>query len=215
MDLIVLFDLDGVIINSHEVQKKALEVAYRKYCGEGEVPYEAFFRLSGDSLENIFATMGLPQEMTERYRQYSREHIEDIVFHERFLDIFDYLNQMEVKCVLCTGKERKRTLTTLQYFNIDHYFSKVICSDDVKRPKPDPESIEVVKNLLQADIEQLLFVGDGINDIRCARNADVKSVAVTWGDLPRDLLEPEKPDVLVNCIDELFYYLRVWISENR
>lgn len=207
----VIFDFDGVIINSHEVQKNALKIAYRDICGAGEVPYEEFFKLSGDSLENIFTKLGLPLEMVAKYREYSSSHIHCIEFNHGFIDIFEYLKINNIKCILCTGKERKRTMQTLKYFEIDHYFSMVICSDDVKNPKPNPESIEIVKSTYDLNSEQLILIGDGINDVRCARNACIKSIAVSWGDVAREDLKKEKPNVLVDSIEEILSILKQWI----
>ncbi len=213
MDKFVLFDFDGVIINSHVVQRQALEVSYRSICGEGEVPYDDFFKLSGDSLENIFTKLNLPLEMAAVYRAYSSRHIDSIIFNKEFIDVFESLKKKKVQCVLCTGKERKRTIQLLKHFGIEHYFVKVVCSDDVKHPKPNPESVEVVKQTYQLKDSQLIFVGDGINDIHCARNANVKIVAVSWGDIKREALEMECPDELVDSIEELRDSLEKWVNE--
>lgn len=211
----VIFDFDGVIINSHEVQKRSLETAYRKVVGVGEVPYDDFFKLSGDSLENIFQKLGLPHEMVEIYREYSRRHIDLIKFNSEFMEILDYFQQENVRCILCTGKERKRTVQTLRHFGIEHYFCKVICSDDVKKPKPNPESIHLVKKIYGMNSSQLIMVGDGINDIKCAKRAGINVVAVTWGDVSKEELVKEHPDMLVDNVSELFEYLRKWLDINQ
>ena len=158
--------------------------------------------------------MQIPIEKVALYREYSAKHLEDIVFHESFLNIFEYLTNNNVNCVLCTGKERKRTLQTLKYFDIEKYFSDVVCSDDVKKPKPDAESIVKIQNKYQVSPDRILYIGDGINDIKCARKANVECVAITWGDLTKELLEKEKPDFLIDTIDELYHHIKGWI-ENK
>ena len=215
MNLFVFFDFDGVIIDSHEVQRKALETVYRDCYGEREVPYEDFFQKSGDSLENIFSALQIPVEKVTLYREYSANHLEDIIFYEQFLDIFEYITDNGAKCVLCTGKERKRTLQTMKYFDIEKYFSDVVCSDDVKNPKPASDSIVKIQDKYQISSDRILYVGDGVNDIKCAKNANVECVAITWGDLTRELLEKEQPDSLIDTIDDLYSYIKNWVEKKK
>ena len=73
--------------------------------------------------------------------------------------------------------------------------------------------INAISYKYQLTIFQLIFVGDGINDIHCARNANVKIVAVSWGDIKREALEMECPDELVDSIEELRDSLEKWVNE--
>ena len=91
----------------------------------------------------------------------------------------------------------------LQMLSLLQFFDAVICSDDIANPKPHPESVFVLLNALSVKKENAIFVGDGINDVLCARNAGVRSVAVTWGDVPKNDLVKTKPDRLVDSAAEL------------
>lgn len=62
MNRAVIFDFDGVIINSLEVQRKAFTASYNKVIGEGTPPFKEFLSHSGNSIHNIFEIMGLPSE---------------------------------------------------------------------------------------------------------------------------------------------------------
>lgn len=207
----IIFDFDGVIINSHNVQVNSLKTAYRAVVGDGDIPYEAFFKLSGDSLENIFSKLGLPEDMVEIYRDSSRRDMDLIQVHEGILELLKDIRKKDYICVLCTGKERSRTQDILKKFNMEHYFNLVICSDDIQCPKPNPESINIVMHEFHLSKEQLIMIGDGINDVKCAYNAGIASVGVSWGDLPQEELLKAKPSKFVYSIEELRRTLYNWL----
>ncbi len=100
----IIFDFDGVIIDSHDVQIKALTESFKAICGEGVPSYDNFFMLSGDSLKNIFTQLGLPLEMIPVYQKISRENIGLIKIHEGMLELLKKLNEVGYFCALCTGK---------------------------------------------------------------------------------------------------------------
>lgn len=198
-----VFDLDGVIINSFELQKKALRYSYEIVGGTGVVSEEEFFRHSGNSLENIFRLMNLPQEMTSHYRKFSSENISCIQIYDGIVDLLEYLKEQNIICGVCTGKERKRTIDILKQFDLIKYFPYVVCSDDVECAKPAPDSLICIAQMMDIDFDDLVMVGDAANDILCAKNAGVKSIGVTWGEFSREELEQAKPDWVVDSFLEI------------
>ncbi len=211
----IIFDFDGVIINSHDVQVRALETAYRRVVGYGEIPFEEFFHLSGDSLENIFTKLNLPLEMVKIYREYSSNNIEMIRVHENIIKDLEFIRNNGVLCALCTGKERLRTEEILKHFNLKQYFKIVICSDDVQVPKPDAESILTIMSKLGVKKKNCIMIGDGLNDIKCARNAGVDSIAVAWGDVAVEDLKREKPHRIAYTVDDLYGLIQDWIYKDE
>ena len=205
----IIFDFDGVIINSHDVQVKALTESFNAVCGEGVPPYDDFFKLSGDSLKNIFTQLGLPLEMISIYQRISRENISVIKIHDGMIELLQKLNDTGCNCALCTGKDRSRTIEILRHFNMEHLFKIVVCSDDVINPKPHPESLLVIMEKLVASPENTIMVGDGINDILSAKNAGIKAIAVTWGDVSGDILFINKPTYISNTILELTSHIGI------
>ncbi len=203
MRMCLVFDFDGVIINSHNLQMKALEESYRKVVGKGEPPYKEFFLNSGDSLNNIFKKINLPLEMIPEYIKVSTENTHMILLHEGVKELLSELIEKGHKCALCTGKDRERTLYTLELLNLDCFFKSVVCSDDVMFPKPHPESLLKSIQNLNGDIYNSVMIGDGINDILCAKKAGVMSIAVTWGDTSIDEVIQAEPDAVSDTMQEL------------
>lgn len=214
MNKCVVFDFDGVIIDSHEVQKRALKKAVQETCANCEPPYDTFFENSGDSLENIFKKLELPLTAIPIYQKVSRESKEMINVHNGVIQLLEELNGMGIKCALCTGKDRNRTIDILSYLCIEHFFCLVICSDDVKRPKPHPDSLIQIKTKLNLIEKNMIMVGDGINDILCAKALNINSIGVTWGDIPKNKLINVKPTYVANTVWEVRTYIRQIFGES-
>lgn len=199
----IVFDFDGVIINSFELQKYALQESYREVVGEGTPNIDLFFSYSGDSLSNIFRYMGFPSEMVDIYNQVSTKHIEQIKIYPGIVDLLKNLHDIGIVCGLCTGKNRKRTLQIIDYFKLNSFFEEIVCSDDVQNPKPDPESLLKIVDSMNFDLDQVIMVGDAPNDIVCAKRCGVQSIGVTWGEVPAEILVREHPTYIANSVDEL------------
>jgi 3-amino-5-hydroxybenzoic acid synthesis related protein len=204
----VVFDFDGVIINSFEVQKRALKESYNIVVGVGEPSVEEFFSYSGDSLENIFRKMNLPLDMVKFYNEISRQQLDCIYIYDGMRELLQNLREQGYNCGLCTGKNRKRTIEILKKLDLEMFFDTIICSDDVRRPKPHPDSLELVLKNIGITKESVVMIGDAPNDIICAKSIDVKVIGVSWGEIKKEILVQEHPDYIVDTVDELFDRLK-------
>ena len=183
----LIFDLDGVLIDSSQVQESAFYGSYNEVVGDNNCPdFSEYMKHTGDSLPNIFQKMGLPQEMVIPYRRISSEAIWEISVN---WEIISYLRELcmigaHINFAICTGKDHKRTQDILDHFHISDLFDAVICSDDVEHPKPDAEPTLRAMNALNGDNQNTILIGDGYNDILSAKNADITSILTTWyGDM--------------------------------
>lgn len=129
--------------------------------------------------------------------------IESIKIYSGMEELLKQLTTDGYKCALCTGEDRTRTLEILNGLMLREYFETVVCSDDVDKPKPYPDSLVLAMNNMGIKPDNAVMVGDARNDILCAISAGVKIIAVTWGDVSKEVLEREYPNITVNTVDEL------------
>jgi pyrophosphatase PpaX len=102
------------------------------------------------------------------------------------------------------GEAPRDRAARLSYLPLEQFFDVVVGSDDTDRHKPDPAPLEHALGLLGATRDQSVYVGDSPFDIRAAKGAGMHSVAVTWGGIhPRERLEAEQPDAVVESAEEL------------
>ena len=199
----LIFDCDGVLINSINIQKCAFYGSYKEIVGDDKCPpFSEYMKHTGDSLPNIFRKMGLPIEMAGPYRRISREAIDQTIVNEELIDLIRELRELGIKCGICTGKDHERMIEILKYFNIEELFDAVVCSDDVREPKPSAMPLFKAMEDMGSDVNasNSIVIGDGYYDILSAQNAGCRSVLTLWYG---DEGVPREADYVVGTVKEL------------
>jgi 3-amino-5-hydroxybenzoic acid synthesis related protein len=203
----IIFDLDGVLIDSEPLMRFAFETVYHRMMQNGTPPTESFLEHMGESFPRIMDRLGLPRTLWEPYRELCQKHIDRIRLFPESRSLLERAKALGLKLAVLTGKDRVRTLHILQHFGIDHFFSAVVASDQLRCPKPDPEGILVTLDLLGCAAREAVMIGDAVNDILCAQRAGVKTIAVTWGIKPERVQTLCRPEYIVHDWESLFHVL--------
>lgn len=204
----IIFDFDGCLLDSLEVQKKAYYGSYDEVVGDGKCPsFDEYYKHTGDSITNVFKIMNFPNSMIDAYRRICTENIPLNHLNAEAFNLIDEYKKKNWKFGLCTGKERFRTYDILRYNKLEYLFDAVVCGDDLKEAKPSPLPILKTMELLNANIDNTLYIGDGYNDILAAKAANVKSVLTTWYG---DAGVPQEANYTVNSVSELREVLQLF-----
>ena len=110
------------------------------------------------------------------------------------------LRQMKKKIVIVTNNGRLGTDRTLEKLDLLAMFDAVLTRDDVDELKPDPRMLLKALNLAGVKADEVIFVGDAIIDIRAAKAASVRCVAVPTGPFSATRLMQEEPDFIVGSL---------------
>lgn len=198
----IIFDFDGVIIDSEAVMRVALHRAYSEVVGSGEAPIDAYLNHMGESFVRIMDHLGLPRTMHGPYLRHSRENAHLIQMYPQARELLEALKDAGMQLALLTGKDRDRTIETLQRFELRDLFDVVLTSDDLTHAKPHPEGIHRILAMTATASSEAVMIGDAVNDVLCAQAAGVPSIAVTWGIQPHRLSECQ-PDQTVMSFTQL------------
>ena len=197
----IIFDLDGCLIDSSEVQQMAFEGAYKEVVGDNKCPpYDEYIKYTGDSVDNVMEKLHLPPSMASVFRRISSDSIDKIKVNWDAIQLVRELKSNSYKMAICTGKDRYRTIAILEYFNIVDCFDALVCADDVKEPKPSPEPILRALKELGCLADEAVFIGDGYNDVLSSKKAGVKCVLTLWYG---DMGVPREANYTVNTVNEL------------
>jgi AHBA synthesis associated protein len=209
----IIFDLDGVIIDSEPLMRFAFAEAYRRVIGPGTPPIESYLEHMGESFPRIVERLGLPISLWEPYQALCRQHIDLIRIFPWARETLAWARAHDLNLAILTGKDRARTMQILEHFDLARFFELVIASDELRQPKPDPEGILRALRLFDCQANEAVMVGDAVSDILCAQRAGVAAVAVTWGIKPERVQTLCRPDYVVHSWAALIEVFRTLHAE--
>lgn len=191
---VVVFDLDGVIVDSFAVMREAFTIAYEEVVGDGNAPFEEYERHLGRYFPDIMRIMGLPLEMETPFVRESYRLADRARLFPGVADLLRELRNRGFRMTIATGKAGGRARHLLGTLDVLGYFDYVLGSDEVARAKPAPDIVLRGLELLQAKPEDAVMVGDAVTDIAAARGAGVDAVAALWGECDQAELLAADPD---------------------
>jgi pyrophosphatase PpaX len=207
---VVLFDLDGTLIDSGPIILASFRHATSTVLGRRIPDAELLAHVGGSTLQDQMRTFD-PQRVEELVTCY-REHNElahaDLAAFVWIEPLLARLREEGRRLGIVTAKRRATVDLAFARCAIERYFDVVVSADDTSRHKPHPDPILKGLELLGAEPEQAAYVGDSPFDIRAAKAAGVFSIAIDWGGIhPRADLEAEHPDAFASDQEELLAVL--------
>jgi AHBA synthesis associated protein len=199
----VIFDLDGVLVDSHEVMGQAFAVAYAEVVGPGPAPFPEYQRYQGLYFPEIMRRMGLPPAMQDPFVRESTRLADQVPVIDGMVDLLEQLRADGLGLAVATGKSGVRARSLLRTLKLLDYFDHVIGSDEIAEPKPAPDIALRALELLGTPPEAAAMVGDAPADILCARRAGVAAIAATWATVDEAGLLGAGPEVVLRHPSQL------------
>lgn len=187
-DSAVIFDCDGVMFDSRQANINFYNHILAHFdlsaMKERDVSY-VHMHTADESVRHIFR--GTPHgEQAQKYRvkmDYA-PFIKDMIMEPGLKEL---LRLLKPKFGLAVATNRSNTIgKVLEWSGLDEYFDIVVCSLDVKNPKPHPESLFKILGFFDIGSMQAMFVGDSIVDYETARAAEVPFVSYKNRELETD-----------------------------
>jgi phosphoglycolate phosphatase len=182
--MIILFDLDGTLIDSTEAILESFGVAFKTF-GQA-VPEDKLIEAEiGHPLDVMFPTLGVPTEEVDAYVHAYKMHYREISCAKTVL-LPEAKEAVELAAKyatlgVVTTKTAKYSIELLEHMGLMSYFDVLIGREDVINPKPNPEPIQKALAKLPSDTSEIWMIGDTCMDMLAAKAANVGSVGVTCG----------------------------------
>lgn len=178
-----IFDMDGVLIDSHPLHKKVW-ARFLASLGRSISEQELNFVLDGRKREEIlrhFLGDLTPEQMAEFgrrkdeiYRDFS-DDLATISGVEKFLAL---LETAGIRMAVATSASPVRARNTLAGLGILPKFAAVVTGHDVDKGKPDPEIFVCAAQRLKLQPQNLLVVEDAISGVAAAKSAGMKCLGI-------------------------------------
>lgn len=188
--LAVVFDMDGLLIDSESLVREAMILAAASLGFE--MPLTLCASMIGlpeaQGLSKIREHFGpdFPMEtyLVEERRQVDLLLAEGVVLKTGVLEILDHLDARAIPRAVATSSSRNSARKHLTHNGVFDRFDAIVAREDVERHKPNPAPFLKAAALLGVAPENCLALEDSHNGVRAAHAAGMMTVMVP------DLLEP-------------------------
>ena len=177
---LAIFDCDGVILDSREANR----VYYNAIL-------EEFGRGSMNDKELSFVHMHTAEESVKYlFRDDIAARKEALIYaqsldYTRFLDclimepgVGDTIESIRPPMLTAVSTNRSTTMSrVVDIFGLDRWFDIIVCALDVNNPKPDPEGVFKILEILGVEKDRAIYIGDSVVDEMVAYRAGIPLIA--------------------------------------
>ncbi len=203
---LVIFDLDGTLVNAYPAVTQSVNFTLMKL----EFPPQTATQVKravgwGDrQLMVQFVGEDLADKALKIYRA---NHLKVLEKGVRFMPgaqaLLRWCQAQGFLLAIASNRPTRFTEIILKGLDIKEQFDVVLCADKAKRPKPYPDILWEICQRLKVNKKQALFVGDMTIDVHCGANAGIQTVAVATGSNTKKELNQSKPYKIINRINQL------------
>ena len=195
----VILDLDGTILNSFRQRVYAWRKAFEDqgiFLQDSEI--ESLIGLPGMDLAGKYSSN--PEIIEKLEEQYFLEMLPKISLYEDYEETISKLRSRGIKPIIVTSS-RRELVKRLNLGNI-----QVVTIDDVTTGKPNTEAYLKASKILNVKINDMIAVGDSINDMIPAKTLGIHAILITHGRNSNitlyDFLIKDLSD-LIDCVENL------------
>lgn len=206
--MIILFDLDGTLIESTEAITSTFHHAFDVH-GEKNPTDEEIHALIGHPLDVMFARLGVDEDRVwdfvdtykQRYRTISKIKTELLPDAQKAVEIASTFATLGI----VTTKTGLYSQELMEHFGIMHHFRTLIGREHVEHPKPHAEPILKALDAINKKDDNIWMIGDTELDLISAKNAGVNSIGVLGGYGSKESLEAHTKNIFKNAYEAVKY----------
>ena len=177
---LIIFDLDGVLIDSKLNMKYAWLVTKKKYSLKAN--FKKYFENVGKPFEKILQTLNIFNNQKEIKKEFSNQSIKNIHKIKLFNNakqILKFIKKKKILSAIVTSKDLIRTKKILKHFNLKVDF--IQCPSKNLRGKPYPDQLLRVIKKAKSKKKECVYIGDTIYDKKAADKAGIEFVLASYG----------------------------------
>jgi phosphoglycolate phosphatase len=212
---VVVFDLDGTLVDTRPDIVAACNHALLK-SGRAALPADAIAGYVGDGSRCLCArATGLEASnvaidpILATFEEYYLAHPADgCTWMPHALATLEALRGMRL--AICTNKPQVVAQRLLEELGVIDRFDALVGGGDTPHVKPSAEPLLLVASRLGVRGNQLIMVGDGLQDVEAGKAVGAKTIAVAGGFTTTEKLRAARPDVMVESLAEVPAIVERW-----
>ena len=183
----VLFDQDGVIIDSEGIRRKTWIEALAIYgvqVTDKEFDEDYKDMMGKPSLKNAeylvrkYEIKTTPEEFLRKREELLDKYFPTIGLREGVRDLLDYLKERGIEMALVTSAFRRHVEMSLKNNGLEDYFTVIISKEDIRKGKPDPEPYRLACEKLGIKPKNAVVIEDSENGVLSGKRAGCLVIAV-------------------------------------
>ncbi|MDD3923143.1 MAG: HAD-IA family hydrolase [Endomicrobiaceae bacterium] len=197
---LVIFDLDGTLVDSQQDLTSAVNFT-RKYYGLKPLEVATVASYLGSGIPALVRSV-LPNvdekdipNATVMFKEFYSKHLIDTT--KTYSGVSEMLSSLkDVRKAILSNKSEKFSKDIIEKLGLKDFFDSIYGGDSFDEKKPSPRPIYEIMESLSVKKENTIMVGDGANDIIAGKTADIKTIAVLYGYSPKEKVEKLQPDFI-------------------
>lgn len=201
----IVFDMDGVIIDSHpfhrqawqqflltlgrQVSEKDLECILEGWRREdilrhflGNLTQDQIAEY-GDQKDRFFQKVSLPVKPVSGVRQF-----------------LEHLATLDIPKAVATSASERRTRLTLERLQLSKHFAAIVTANDVEKGKPDPAIYRLAASRMGIAPQHIAAVEDSVSGVKAARSAGMRCLGIAANGRSQLLLDAGAHKVVRNFV---------------
>ncbi|WP_440897879.1 HAD family hydrolase [Amphibacillus sp. Q70] len=206
----VIFDMDGVIIDSEPVYKSINEKIFNHMgikIDDEAILHEIMGVIKQRKWELLKERYNLKEsidtliEIENKFFSQVELDFKKMLFPE-VVSILQTLKLSGMSTALASSSDRKRVYSVLKQCKLECYFDKVITGDDVVNGKPNPEVFLTAAKEFELPPENCTVIEDSTNGLLAAKRAKMNTIGIKHQEIKMDL---SLADRIVHSLGEITF----------
>jgi len=221
---LIIFDVDGVIADVSQSYRVAIKKTAEFFLGKildmkevEEVKNQGGYNDDHDASEALIQKHGgdfRKEVIIKKFQEYYLgRKLDGLLLKEKCLLSEAALKKLKkYKLAVFTGRNKFEAEFVLKRFKILSYFDELLTVENVANKKPAPEGLLKITSKLKIKPEEAVYVGDNIDDAKCAKEAHVNFIGVIPPGVDKvkakDVLKGEGVEIVLNSANEIINVLK-------
>lgn len=208
----VLFDLDGILLNSEGVWFEAFNEVLENY-GKNKISREDYDnQMTGSFIdEDIFNYFGEIEEkklneIRMKWMNVIIKRVDKITLYPHAKEVIAQIKNLGHKVGCVTNTPNYLTDKFLQFFDLADKFDTIITGDMTENKKPFPDPVLLACKKLNVSPENCAFVEDSTRGVEAGRKAGALTIAITTS-FDKSKLKEAGADIIIDSLSDLFKYI--------